>query len=309
MTPLQVDCFLAVLKCGNIAAAAKTLFLSPQVVSQHISQLEKEMSVQFFSRSRTGMEVTEQGQEFYDFAVRWIGLYNHTLKSIQEVYDNLPLHFFIGVSEYIDPVGEISGSIADFAHERDATDIRCTQKNNQDLLEDLFSGKLDIALTCDSQMIPRADLGIEPVAKEDLRLYISGVSNLPDSLKLNSPELQEVFHSLPHVNTPYGHWSSHSWEEISKRMNTYLGVPAQSYYSMPNFRSVLACIHTIPCTIVCDARFGYLRESDGIYNIPLNVDSSLCCVWLKTNENPLIQEFIEHVKWYYADGSGREHNS
>ena len=69
---------------------------------------------------------------------------------------------------------------------------------------------------------------------------------------------------------------------------------------MPNFRSVLSCIHMIPCTIVCDARFGYLRKEDGIYNIPLNADSDLCCIWLKTNENPLIHEFIEHLKWYYS---------
>ena len=67
-----------------------------------------------------------------------------------------------------------------------------------------------------------------------------------------------------------------------------------------HFRSVLSCIHMIPCTIVCDARFGYLRKEDGIYNIPLNADSDLCCIWLKTNENPLIHEFIEHLKWYYS---------
>ena len=53
MTPNQVDCFLAVLKHGNITAAAKAMFLSPQVVSQHISQLEKELSVPLFHRRRS----------------------------------------------------------------------------------------------------------------------------------------------------------------------------------------------------------------------------------------------------------------
>lgn len=254
-----------------------------------------------FSRSKSGMEPTEHGWDFYDYAVRWAGLYNQTMKSIREGCDNLSLHFSIGLSEYIDAVGRISGGIADFAHAHDSTDVRCTQKGNTGLLEDLFSGALDVAVTCSSQMIPRAELGMEPVAKEDLRLYISGVGGLTEGMTPDSPELQAVFRTLPHVNTPYGRWGSEGWEEISRRMNSYLGVSPHAYYSMPNFRSVIACVHTIPCTVVCDARFGYLRESDGLYNIPLNADSQLCCVWLKTNENPLIPEFIEHLKWYYRE--------
>lgn len=301
MTPFQVDCFLAVLKSGNLAAAAKTLYISPQAASSHIAQLEEELGVTLFSRSRTGMELTEDGLVFYDYAIRWAGLYDHTMKSIHEVYDNLSLRFSIGLSDYIDAVGQISGGIADFAHGHDGTDIRCVQKTNAELLSDLASGALDIALTCSSQMIPQAEFGMEPVAEEDLRLYISGVRDLPADLRPDSPELQAVFQALPHVNTPYGHyWNRYDWDEISKRMNSYLGVSPKTYYSMPNFRSVLACVHMIPCTIVCDARFGYLRECDGIYSIPLDAHSSLCCVWLKTNENPLIPEFIEHVKWYYG---------
>lgn len=303
MTSTQIDCFLSVVKHGNITAAAKAMFLSPQVVSQHISQLEKEFSVSLFLRSKSGMELTAHGQEFYDFSVRWIGLYNHTLKSISEIYNNLSLHFRIGVSEYIDALGSISGSISDFAHSHSSTDIRCEQHNNHILMENILSGALDIAIMCETQVAPNADLEIVPVASEDLRLYVSDPNaNFPD-LSPDSPSLQKAIQSLPHVNTPYGHWNTRAWEEVSRRMNTYLGVPAHSHLSVPNFRSVLACIHLIPCTIVCDARFGFIRETDNIFNIPLNVSSNICCVWSKQNENPLIQEFTEHLKWYYTENS------
>ncbi len=303
MTPLQVDCFLAVLEHGNIAAASKALFLSPQVISQHISQLEKELTVRLFARGRTSAALTEQGQEFYDFAIRWIGLYNHTIRSIREAYDNLALRFTIGLSEYIDPVGAISEGIADFAHEHDSTEMHCVQKGNQDLLDGLFSGKLDVALVCGSQIVPRAELGIEPIAREDLRLFISGVIDLPAGLQPDSPQLQEVFLSRPHVNTPYGEWSAQGWNEVSRRMNSFLGVSPHSFYSMPNFRSVLSCIQTVPCTVVSDVRFGYLHEDEGIYNIPLNADSDLTCIFLKTNENPLVQELIDHLRWFYREPS------
>ena len=303
MTALQVDCFLAVLEHGNIAAAAKALFLSPQVVSQHISQLEKELTVRLFSRGRTSAALTEQGQEFYDFAIRWIGLYDHTIRSIREDYANLPLRFSIGLSDYIDAVGTISGGIADFAHTHSGTEIRCVQQDNQTLMKDIFSGEVDVALVCGSQIVPQAELGIEPIAQEDLRLYISGVENLPQGLQPDSPELQEVFLSRPHVNTPFGEWSTQGWSEVAHRMNSFLGVSPHSFHSAPNFRSVLACIRTTPCTVVSDARFGYLHQEDDFYNIPLQADTYLSCIFLKTNENPIVQEFIHHMKWYYRNSS------
>ena len=299
MTPVQVDCFLAVLEHGNIAAAAKAMFLTPQVVSQHISQLEKELTVRLFSRGRTSAALTEQGQEFYDFAIRWIGLYNHTIKAIREDYENLSLHFNLGLSEYIDPVGAISGGINGFARDYKDSEIYSVQKDNNALIADILSGELDVALVCSSQMVPQAELGIEPIAKEDLRLYISGRVDLPEGVQADSPELQEIFSSRLHVNTPYGDWNSQNWSEVSRRMNSFLGVSPQSYLSMPNFRSVVACIHMVPCTVVSDARFGYLREEDGIYNIPLDAESELSCIYLKTNENPLVREFIEYMKHYY----------
>lgn len=70
---------------------------------------------------------------------------------------------------------------------------------------------------------------------------------------------------------------------------------------MPNFRSVIACLKSRPCTAVCDARFGYMRESDNVYSIPLNIDTNVCCVWHKRNENASVQTFVEHMKWYYSE--------
>ncbi len=303
MTSIQIDCFLSVVKHGNIAAAAKAMFLSPQAVSRHISQLEKEFSVTLFRRTKGGMELTSHGQDFYDFSVRWKGLYNRTLKSISDNYSNLSLHFRIGVSEYIDVLSPISGSISDFAHSHTSTDIRCEQHNNHILIENILSGSLDVAIMCDAQVTPNADLEIEPVAQEDLRLYISDPHGDFPGLCMDPPDLKQAIQTLPHVNTPYGRWNTRTWEEVSRRMTTYLGVPAHSHLTVPNFRSVLACIRSIPCTVVCDARFGFIRESDHIFNVPLNVPSNICCVWSKQNENPLIREFAEHLKWYHQDRS------
>lgn len=50
MTSTQVNCFLATVRTGTIAGAAKELYLSIQSVSTHIQNLEKEFSLTLFVR-------------------------------------------------------------------------------------------------------------------------------------------------------------------------------------------------------------------------------------------------------------------
>ena len=59
------------------------------------------------------------------------------------------------------------------------------------------------------------------------------------------PELQAVFRSLPHVNTPYGQWSAQGWAEISRRVNTFLGI-SLLLLLRSEFPFGPACIRTIP---------------------------------------------------------------
>lgn len=301
MTVVQVRCFLAAVKSGSFSGAAKELYLSSQVVSQHIGRLEQEVGCPLFLRQRDGVIPTDQGWQFYTFAAKWLGLYNRTIRNIQETYSSLALSFRIGLSEYIDSLGAISGGIMDFSRTHSDCTITGAQYSNRAVMQALSSGEIDVALMPDTQVAARSDLDVVPFAREDLRLFISGASRLEPGLKLGDSRLNEVCSSLPHLDTSYGIWSADEWGEISGRMNAFLDIPPHAHYALPNFRSVIACLQTTPCTAVCDARFGYLRPDEQIYSVPLGVESYLSCVWSRKNENPLTAEFVEHMKWYYRE--------
>lgn len=299
MTAIQIDCFLAAARTGSIASAAKELFLSVQVVSQHILNLEKELSAKLFLRTREGVTLTAEGEEFLSFSARWVGLYNGTMRAIKEQYDNLSRKFRIGMTEYIDPVGQISGGIASFAQDHKTTDISGVQYSNQKIMQAVADGEIDVALMCDTQITAGGDFEIVPFASEDLRLYVSHGPDL-SGCSIEDDAVKKVCKELPHLDASYGPWSSEEWREISRRMSAHLGVSFGRSYTMPNFRAIVASANTLSCVVVCDARFGYLRDNDFLQSFPLNVKSNICCVSDKKNENPLVQEFQQYMKHYYG---------
>ena len=301
MTNIQIDCFLESVKTKSFSGAAKALFLSAQVVSQHIGNLETEIGVPLFDRNKDGVALTEMGWHFFDFATKWQGLYEQTLVDIKELYNSMSLLLKIGISEYIDVAGELSSGLLDFKEKHPSITIGGGSFSNREILQKVTDGEIDIAIMCDTQVVTGGDFEMVPFAKEDLRLYISGLSEDIQQHIKDKNDISKYTQNLPHIDASYGIWNAKDWDEMSRRMSTFLGFVVKERHVMPNFRSVIACLKNMPCTAVSDARFGYVRESDGIFSIPLDIDTNICCVWHKRNENPSIKVFVEFMKWYYDE--------
>jgi DNA-binding transcriptional LysR family regulator len=67
-----------VLELGSMSAAARDQRVSPAVASSRISALEKHLGVRLFNRTTRNLRATEQGQIFYDGALK-------VLEAIEEV--------------------------------------------------------------------------------------------------------------------------------------------------------------------------------------------------------------------------------
>ncbi len=62
MTFTQITYFEAVCEYKNVTNAAKALYVSRSAVSRSLKELENEWNVVLFNRSRTGVEITEDGE-------------------------------------------------------------------------------------------------------------------------------------------------------------------------------------------------------------------------------------------------------
>ena len=68
MTLVQLRYAIEIAEAGSISAAAARMFVAQPSLSKAISELEHEMGIQIFERSRRGVEVTEEGTRFLSYA-------------------------------------------------------------------------------------------------------------------------------------------------------------------------------------------------------------------------------------------------
>ncbi len=298
MTSMQIKSFLASARTGSFAAAARELYLSPQGISQHIQALETELDCRLFLRRSDGVHLTEEGRSFLSFAARLRGMYDNTMSAIGERYRNLALSLRIGISEYVDPEGQICGGLAAFAEKHREADISGRQYASGRILQALTDGEVDVILMTDSQIAFSGDYDIVPFAKEDLRLYVSRVPELPERFTL--ADVAALPPDIPHLDASYGPWSPEEWSEISRRMCAQLGIERKTHITFTSVRSVVATVQATRSSAVSDARFGYLQESETLRSIPLDSDFCLCCVSNKQNENPLIPVLQDFLQSYYS---------
>lgn len=292
MTQNQLDCFYTAVRTGSLTATARELFLSVQTVSTHIQNLEKEFSVTLFQRMPEGVTLTLEGQRFYRFAKAWSETYNHTIQSIENLYYNMSLKFTIAFSEWIDPLGDLSDAIKAFILDHEKTEVTALHIDNGALIRKLEQEEIDVAIMCDSQMSGGVDFDMVPFARESLTYYCP--------LWVQGDTIDTLDPVLPQIDASYGTWGEEETLEMSRRMSGNLGLDRVQCYTMPNFYSVIACAETVPCFVVSDSRFGHLRNTPDLRNLPLEkMQSSLCCVWNRKNENPLLPEFVAHMKDCY----------
>lgn len=73
----DVEIFLKLVETRNITKTAEHLFLSQSVISTRLKKLEEELGYELFSRAKgvREMELTRQGREFVNIAVRWKNLF------------------------------------------------------------------------------------------------------------------------------------------------------------------------------------------------------------------------------------------
>lgn len=64
----RIKVFEAVAKNGSFTAAAREIGVSQPAVSQNVTELEKQLGVKLFNRSRSEVSLTEDGDKFRRYA-------------------------------------------------------------------------------------------------------------------------------------------------------------------------------------------------------------------------------------------------
>ena len=95
----QMQDFIEISRSASLAAAARSLYVTPQALSSSIGKMEKELGVKLLVRGQFGIELTKEGKIFletslnvmkeYEKGIRKMHHENGQLSGPLEIYGNL----------------------------------------------------------------------------------------------------------------------------------------------------------------------------------------------------------------------------
>ena len=149
MTKVQIKAFMTVAKEKSFTRAANVLYISQPAISKSISTLEDELGFSLFYRKDNILSLTGEGKLMYDFFVRTIDELDLLLDNIRASLSSNSLSLRLGCPDTWNPkffYEKIRGFIAN-EHPGIEMTVECGKL--PDLISDLRSGKLDVALAHD----------------------------------------------------------------------------------------------------------------------------------------------------------------
>ena len=147
MTLKQIEYYEAVCQTGNVTAAAQQLYVSRSVISRALQELEDELGIRLFLRSRDGMELTEQGVMLHNLFTQFHDFYSALQARIGELKcqgENHSLTIGLAISCWDNFPLEVYEKFKEtYPHIK----ITALELSSYDALKKLNDGSIDVVLT------------------------------------------------------------------------------------------------------------------------------------------------------------------
>ncbi len=154
--------FCKIVECKSFTRAAEALGYTQAAVSQMVRNLEKELSVTLFVRSRKEILLTGEGERLYPFIKKLVNSHSELEERVAEITGlssgEIHIGTFSSMSQRLLP-----GAMSDFGKEHPAIRFALTQGDNTTLPEQIKNGTIDFGF-----VYPEASLGLAniPIASD-----------------------------------------------------------------------------------------------------------------------------------------------
>ena len=288
--------FVSIASTGSITKTAELHYISPQAVSEQIKKLEKEFNITLLQKTQTGVKLTEQGEQFLEYANSFLRIYRTAQSQLNTTYNaarpvgtlHLAAHPYLSYTD-------LSKFIARFHSKYPDIKLSFDEMFNGAMISSLHQNKIDVALFfsvqgqsditdcnlhlhtlyesgiyyCYANKHPLANLS-RPITKKDIESYTLTGSPTPDintqSFNLNffqSTNLQFLL-DLVSDGVLVGMFPEAQAKQLFKNNCDIILTPMKPPYADERTTSVLV---------------GYLPQP---------------------NTNPLIDLFVKELKVFYG---------
>jgi len=136
--------FCAVAEQGNFSRAAEKIHLTQPALSRQVRDLEEEIGVPLFRRGTNSTTLTEAGEVFYEEARDLLGRADRAIQRVRGEASGETLR--VGYSAPL-TAGVFPRALERFQSERPRLRLELADLSDHEMMEQLASGSLDLALT------------------------------------------------------------------------------------------------------------------------------------------------------------------
>ena len=278
--------FAAVAAAGNLSRAAERLFLSQPALTKQVKQLESQLGVRLFTRSKAGMTLTTAGQALASTTPAVLASWEHALRETKAAASAAAKVLRVGFMS--SAANEATQQIiAAFARRRPGWRVDMQQAAWADPTAGLASGDVDVALL----RLPfpgQDDVRIEVLLTEPRWVALPATHPLAARNQISFHQLwDEPFVAAP---TETGFWRDY-WLATSERQGHPVRIGAVT--DQPD-TLLTAIANGDGIALVPESAARYYARPGITYRPATGVSPSQVGVaWPPANDtNPVVQDFV-----------------
>ena len=141
----KLEAFLTVANTGKYTDAADKLFISQSSLSKQMAQMERELGVKLFKKTRNGVELTQAGFDFYSYVRKMLPEYHRAVDRLQMYREGGTYPLRIGSLPLAEEYG-FANAFSSYWARNTSVQIDYFERSQEDLIYALQRNKLDLAI-------------------------------------------------------------------------------------------------------------------------------------------------------------------
>lgn len=284
----KMDAFLAVANAGKFVTAAEQLFISQSSLSKQMAQLERELDVKLFKKTRNGVELTQAGHDFYAYARHAVPEYQHEVSRLRMYREHAAFPLTVGALPLTEEYG-FADSFSSYWVRNTSVEMQFVERNQGDLLDKLKRHKVDIALAR-TDYLDEGWFEYTPIVQDELTLVCSSTDPLAKRSSVSVHELKnETFVLLIDQS-----WVTRKFLDACSKAGFHPNVPLQH----SRHRMIIKAIQKHMGISVLSQRLVSLQQPNDIVCVPFDkpIISTIGFVWLRGEQvSSVAQGFMDFV--------------
>ncbi len=281
----NVKCFLTLAETLNFTETAKRLFMTQQGVSKHISQLEQDLGVVLFVRTRHSVSLTKAGEDCYELFLGFAKTFHSAIEKTKKYYSDLYTSLHFGYLDWLDisaPINKALGLLKE-----DVPDLKFfgERRPQYELNKCFLDKEVDTIITYE-EFSPKAK-GLKKVRLLETGLVLLVSNNHPLTSKSAS---FRAFKKDPFIKAAHGMETETETKKRARKQCRQLGFTPPEIIVAANIESAYTAVE-LGQGVLVSTELSRMSINSDLKNYPVKLKENLVCVWHENEENPLVAKF------------------